>query len=364
MRRISVGLAIGTFVASGLLPAETIALPEETRFAIMRDGCEVGHVQVPAGTEVEVVSRHGDRIVVKRGSFQAPIGQGDQTPAPPEEPVAPQLAGSNAAFYEKYCLECHSADESKGDFNIEPLLADPTKNHLAEWHEVLDQIELESMPPRKAEQPTPHEVEAAVEALQAEIASALGESGRLARRLNRAQYNNTIRDLLGIDVSPADAFPQDLGREGFDHVSEAQSVSPFLLEKYYDAAGQVLDLALVSGEAPEKEQTFHYPLSRDHRSGKIKIEPGEVDMTVFVGVNNGKPLHDFLEESGTDLRPLNLNHPAGDPKKTREGKGRHGYEVVMDHNGRAGTYGTVGFKNELPLGTYRATAFLFERVGV
>jgi len=356
LQGLALFLAAGCVFAAPMVGAETIQLKEETQFSIFRNGKAVGHVLVPAGSEVEVVSRNGDQIIVKRGGFQATIGPAavsSSEPASADAPANSAPGGSPIAFYQNYCIECHSADESKGDFNIEPMLAEPVKDHLADWHEVLDQIDLESMPPSKAKQPTPHERAKAVERVEIEIAAALGETGRLARRLNRAQYNNTIRDLTGIDISPADAFPQDLGREGFDNVSEAQSVSPFLLEKYFEAAGQVLDYALIDVDEPERIHTFHYPLSRDMRDGKIPIKAGEVDMTIFVGVKNGKPLHDFLEKTGTDLRPLSLNYSAGGAKNTREGKGKHGYEVVMDHNGRAGSYASVGFRNELPLGKYR-----------
>lgn len=326
-------------------PAESIRLEQPTEFEIVRDGRIVGKISLPAGSEVEVVRQADGKMLVRRGDFHAVIS----LPGSPE----PAPVAAEGSFFERYCVECHRGDDVKGDFDLGPLLADPPADHLAEWHEVLDQIELESMPPEKALQPAPEEVQAVVTDIRAKISEALGETGRLTRRLNRAQYNNTMRDLLLVDVSPANAFPQDLGREGFDHVSEAQSVSPFLLEKYYTAAGEVLSLALVTGDRPETERTEHYPLSRDHRSGKIPIEAGEVDMTGFVGVNNGKPLSDYLEQTGTHLRPLNMNYPAGDPKKTRPGKGRHGYETVLDHDGRAGTYAGISFRNPLPIATYR-----------
>ena len=57
-----------------------------------------------------------------------------------------------------------------------------------------------------------------------------------ARRLNRAEYNNTIRDLLGVDFRPADDFPQDDSGYGFDNIGDVLSLSPVLLEKYLKAA--------------------------------------------------------------------------------------------------------------------------------
>ena len=72
------------------------------------------------------------------------------------------------------------------------------------------------------------------------------------RRINRAEYNNTIRDLVGVDFSPADQFPEDPPAGGFDNIGQALSISPLQLELYYSAARQVLDRALVEGAQDRK----------------------------------------------------------------------------------------------------------------
>ena len=61
----------------------------------------------------------------------------------------------------------------------------------------------------------------------------------MARRLNRVEYNNTVRDLLGVDVRPADDFPQDDSAYGFDNIAQALSVSPLLMEKYVATAERI-----------------------------------------------------------------------------------------------------------------------------
>ena len=63
-------------------------------------------------------------------------------------------------------------------------------------------------------------------------------------RLNRAEYNNTIRDLLALDITPADAFPVDDGGYGFDNNGDVLSIAPMLMEKYVNAAGLVMDKAI------------------------------------------------------------------------------------------------------------------------
>src|SRR5712675_3547257 len=77
------------------------------------------------------------------------------------------------------------------------------------------------------------------------------------RRLNRTEYNNTIRDLVGVDFKPAEDFPADDVGYGFDNIGDVLSVSPLLLEKYLSAAEAILDRAIVIADPPKpKKQTF------------------------------------------------------------------------------------------------------------
>ena len=74
----------------------------------------------------------------------------------------------------------------------------------------------------------------------------------VARRLNRVEYNNTIRDLLGVPVRPADEFPVDDSGYGFDNVGDVLTVSPMLMEKYLAAAEKVSHLAIYGSALPDK----------------------------------------------------------------------------------------------------------------
>ena len=81
-------------------------------------------------------------------------------------------------------------------------------------------------------------------------------AGRVTlRRLNRAEYNNTIRDLVGVDFKPADDFPADDVGYGFDNIGDVLSLSPLLLEKYLAAAEAILDQAIVIADPPEPTKT-------------------------------------------------------------------------------------------------------------
>ncbi|MFN9975239.1 MAG: DUF1587 domain-containing protein, partial [Phycisphaerae bacterium] len=92
--------------------------------------------------------------------------------------------------------------------------------------------------------------------------SGINHPGRpTIRRLNRAEYNNTIRDLFGITIRPADSFPFDDVGEGFDNIGDVLSVPPLLMEKYLEAAelvaAEVIDLRDFS-----KPETHQFPASR------------------------------------------------------------------------------------------------------
>jgi cytochrome c553 len=278
------------------------------------------------------------------------------------KPAVPQAGITQAhaqavQFVKTFCLDCHNAEKMKGDYDISPLLTTRSvKDNLPDWEEVLKQLTEQNMPPLKAKEhkrPTDAQYEGLAGWLQKEIAVATGNAGRLARRLNRAEYNNTIRDLLLIDARPADSFPQDLGREGFDNVAEAQSVSPLLLEKYLRAARSALEHAIVTDKEPAKVSRRFYPLNRDQQSGKEPTKPLPPDLAQTVAT---QPTY---KQQNLDVQVLGLDYGSGSgtnverPGSVREGKGAHGYEVVLAHTGNMGRRAEISFKNPLPGGRYK-----------
>ncbi len=277
-------------------------------------------------------------------------------PATAASAMAPAHAQA-LQFVKTYCVDCHNAEKMKGDYDVTPLLKTRSvKENIPEWEDVLKQITEQDMPPRKAKEakrPTDAQYTAMAGWLQKEVALATGNAGRLARRLNRAEYNNTMRDLLGADVHPADIFPQDLGREGFDNVAEAQSVSPLLLEKYLRAAREALAMVIVTQKEPEKLQRHYYPLNRDQRQGKEPTKTLPPDLAATVAV---QPEY---KQQTLATQVMGLDFGSGSPGKdgkpgpVREGKGPHGYEVVLPHTGNMGRRGQIDFKNSLPLGRYK-----------
>ena len=164
------------------------------------------------------------------------------------------------AFLETYCLECHGADKQKGERRFDTLTL-PVKDldGIIAVQEVIDQLNLGDMPPKKALQPKPEERRQVVEALTTMVAearrglSATGGQGVL-RRLNRREYVNTVGDLLALDMrlfDPTRAFPRDQTAERFDNLGDALQTSGYLLAQFLAAADEVVEKALGQEVKPE-----------------------------------------------------------------------------------------------------------------
>jgi hypothetical protein len=124
------------------------------------------------------------------------------------------------------------------------------------WLRVRDALEGHIMPPRDAVQPSAKDRAALIgwienDFLAAESGKRSGSASVVIRRLNRQEYNNTIRDLLGVDLRLADAFPPDEIGFGYDNVGSALNISPIHVEKYLDAAEIALDRAIILPDAAE-----------------------------------------------------------------------------------------------------------------
>ncbi|MYB53444.1 MAG: DUF1587 domain-containing protein, partial [Acidobacteriia bacterium] len=117
------------------------------------------------------------------------------------------------------------------------------------WDDVLRVTTLGKMPPPGSPAPTKPELESLAGWIESnrsamELHRTTQARRVTARRLNRAEYNNTVRDLLGINVRPADTFPVDDSGYGFDNIADVLSISPLLMEKYIAAAGKLARAAV------------------------------------------------------------------------------------------------------------------------
>lgn len=184
-----------------------------------------------------------------------------------KEPPPPDLFREDMLpFVNQFCSDCHNADDPQGGLDFSKY-AEATSQDIIKgdarkhWQTVLAMLETGAMPPLDAEQPPAEQREKLAAWLEKTLfnldCDLIDDPGRVTvRRLNRAEYNNTVRDLLGVDFKPADNFPSDDVGYGFDNIGDVLSLSPLLLEKYLDAAEAVARDALPVYSEKERTRRF------------------------------------------------------------------------------------------------------------
>lgn len=170
--------------------------------------------------------------------------------------TAAQEEVSARQLFTQHCEKCHSGAKSEGDFTLTSLTDDfNDKQNRERWLTVLEQLKEGTMPPGEEPRPPVKDVQSVMDwistqAGKAEIARRETEGRVVMRRLNRAEYANTVRDLLGVEVDLTDLLPLDTSTNGFDNNAELLHTSSFLMRNYLDAADRVLDEAIANEPEP------------------------------------------------------------------------------------------------------------------
>lgn len=165
------------------------------------------------------------------------------------------------AFLKKYCFECHGPTSQEAGLDLSTLPRDFTQpEHFRRWVKVHDRLATGEMPPKSAEQPTPEERTTAVRGfheslLAADRVALADEQWSRLRRLTRAEYENTIRDLFEMPgIALSGSLPADGSAHGFDKHADALDLSHVNLSKYLEAADQILDYAIATRPTPPRVQ--------------------------------------------------------------------------------------------------------------
>ena len=180
------------------------------------------------------------------------------------EPAPPDLFDTKLQpFLKAYCLDCHLGEEAQAgvDFSKWTGADAIVKGDREHWEKILAMIEIGAMPPPDADQPAGEARQEIVAYLEDKLynldCDLIDDPGRVTvRRLNRAEYNNTVHDLLGVTFQPAADFPSDDVGYGFDNMGDVLSLSPLLMEKYLDAAEQITADALPMVTPESLRKTF------------------------------------------------------------------------------------------------------------
>jgi len=151
-------------------------------------------------------------------------------------------------FFRNHCFDCHAGDEPEGDLNLELLSKEAEK---ASWERIRRVVSRHEMPPADQERPEFSDIKAVVAWIDSQmlgIDCSRPQPGKVViRRLNRQEYENTLRDLFGVEVS-VENFPVDPSGHGFDTISDVLTVPPALVEHYLDTAESALADAIVTPE--------------------------------------------------------------------------------------------------------------------
>jgi mono/diheme cytochrome c family protein len=179
-------------------------------------------------------------------------------------------------FFKEHCLRCHGPEKQKGDFRVDTQLPNTFLDPAAKekWGEVVNALNGHEMPPKKEPQPNSADVSKIVDWITSQMVRAelvKRDAAIVLRRLNRDEYRNTIRDLVGLDYDVS-AFPLDPASGGFDNNGRALTISPMHTELYVETARRILDRALVEGVQPRVVKWRFQPEEGEGDDHRIQLE--------------------------------------------------------------------------------------------
>ncbi|MBL8178309.1 MAG: DUF1592 domain-containing protein [Bryobacterales bacterium] len=187
-----------------------------------------------------------------------------------------------APLIEQSCVPCHNDRTQSGSVNLSSF-SNPASIHDQRegWEKVLQKIESGEMPPKGMPRPPADRIAATNKLIAAEWEKAdklvKPDPGRVtARRLNRNEYTNTIRDLLAVDFRAEKDFPTDDSGYGFDNIGDVLTISPVLMEKYLNAAERIAARAIGADPLPKKPLEVMYH-SREKRIRRL--DPSTIEAT-------------------------------------------------------------------------------------
>jgi hypothetical protein len=236
------------------------------------------------------------------------------------QPIAPQFAttASQRAFLNQYCAYCHNDKLKPGGMTITALDLDHIGRTAAIAEKVIHMLRAGMMPPPGMPRPPAAKIGAFGTSLETRIdqAAALHPNpGRPAlHRLNRTEYANSIRELLGLEVDAAELLPPDDMSHGFDNMADVLTVSPTLMEAYIRAASKISRAAVGDPEAPPITATYSIP--------RVVSQVRHVDGTPF-GTRGGiSVVHNFPADGEYVFKLGFYYSPTGPLFGVNQGKGQ------------------------------------------
>ncbi len=231
---------------------------------------------------------------------------------PPKTPAATAANFDTAVkpILNESCLPCHNDRMASGGVDVALFSNLASINDQREgWEKILQKIRSGEMPPKGIPKPSGAKIETMTKFVTGEFEFAdrnvKPDPGRVtARRLNRNEYSNTIRDLLAVDFRAEKDFPSDDSGYGFDNIGDVLTISPVLMEKYISAAERIAARAIAADPLPKPlEAQYHAKDKTIRRTDVSTIEAThrvewDGEYTVRIGLPG---------ERGADAKPVTMN---------------------------------------------------------
>jgi hypothetical protein len=227
---------------------------------------------------------------------------------PPARPAAAGFETSVQPVLQRTCVPCHNDRLASGGLNLGPFLTVSSLSQQRDgWERILQKLRSGEMPPKGMPRQA-DKIEALIGFVHGEFErldrSLKPDPGRVtARRLNRNEYRNTIRDLLGVDFRADKDFPTDDSGEGFDNIGDVLSISPMLMEKYVVAAERIAARAIGADPLPKPFTVEYHTKNRTiRRVGRSTVEATHrIDFDAEYTVRIGLP-----GQRAADAKPVTL----------------------------------------------------------
>ena len=217
-------------------------------------------------------------------------------------------AAVRGAFVAKYCISCHGRTRPAAGVAFDRLDAAVVAGHEDLWEKAARKVRAGDMPPAGAPSPERSARTAFVASLESsldQLAASHPNPGRaVAHRLNRTEYANAVRDLLGVEIDSRDLLPADDSGYGFDNIADVLSVSPSLLDRYMSAAGKISRVAV--GDPSLRTVIKVYTANRE------LIQNDRMSEDLPFGTRGGLAVRHYFPVDGEYLIKLRLMRTAND----------------------------------------------------
>ena len=178
-------------------------------------------------------------------------------------PSHEELVAEHSATIERYCLDCHNSVDQEGGLVLEELDLNAVAANAETLEKLLVKLDGRMMPPPGQPRPSDETFDEITAFFESELALAAAAAPNLGRtsihRLNRSEYGNAIRDLLALEIDPAEYLPADDESYGFDNIADVLRVSPSLMDQYLSASSKIAALAVGDPETQVVNSVFRAP---------------------------------------------------------------------------------------------------------